>query len=332
MRRRKTPLTKSKEKMVKTPKKFIAINSLCGWLVALCFMPAVAGTAVGTVTQVNGPLLLKRADGVIKAIALNSFVEQGDTLVTERNTYAQLKFADDSEVTLRPDTQLKIEVLAYNAGAATNMDTIFSLAKGAVQIKTGAAARTTPENIKLVMPSLLNPISSVMLDRKAGTTFVAEYVAGSAASQLAGFDSRQLVARYPAMLLASANVGYRSDAPTLSLPKAWAAAQQLAQLPPPLSRSPPQPRPRPPSSTGSGLAPGLYVHVIDGMIQLSNSGGVQQFAAGQFGFTGSVVQPPMIVPTNPGIKFNPPPAFQSSTAPQSGSSSNKPKTVDCEVR
>lgn len=305
------------------PKNCIAISRLSGWLLALCMAPAMAGTAVGTVTQVNGPLLLKRADGVIKAIALNSFVEQGDTLVTERNTYAQLKFADDSEVTLRPDTQLKIEVLAYNTGAATNMDTVFSLAKGAVQIRTGAAARTTPENIKLVMPSLLNPITSVMLDRKAGTTFVAEYVAVSAASQLAGFDSRQLAARYPAVLLASANVGYRSDAPTLSLPKAWDAAQQLAQLAPP----------RPSSSTGSGLTPGLYVHVIDGMIQLSNRGGVQQFAAGQFGFTGSIVQPPVVVPTNPGIKFNPPPAFQSSTGPQSSSSSSsKPKTVDCEVR
>ena len=286
-------------------------------------MPAVAGMAVGTVTQVNGPLLLKRADGAIKAIALNSFVEQGDTLVTEKNTYAQLKFADDSEVTLRPDTQLKIEVLAYNAGAATNMDTVFSLASGAVQIRTGAAARTTPENIKLVMPSLLYPISSVMLDRKAGTTFVAEYVAGSAASQLAGFDSRHLVARYPAMLLASANVGYRSDAPTLSLPKAWDAAQQLAQLA----------SPRPPSSTGSGLPPGLYVHVIDGIINLSNRGGVQNISTGQFGFTGSIVLPPVVVPTNPGIRFNPPPAFQSSTGPQSsGSSSSKPKTVDCEVR
>lgn len=302
------------------PKNSIATSRLCGWLLALCMAPALAGTAVGTVTQVNGPLLLKRADGTIKAITLNSFVEQGDTLVTQKNTYAQLRFADDSEVTLKPDTQLKIEVLVYNAAAANNMDTVFSLAKGAVQIRTGAAARATPENIKLVMPSLLDPVSSVVLDRKAGTAFVAEYVAGSAESTLARFDSRQLAARYPAVLLASAESAYRSDAPRFSLPKNWDAPLVLAQLAPPTAPKSP------------ALAPGLYVQVIDGLIQLSNRGGVQQFAAGQFGYTASFIKPPVIVPNNPGIRFNPPPAFQSSTAVQSGSTSNKPKTVDCEVR
>ena len=82
---------------------------------------------------------------------------------------------------------------------------------------------------------------------------------------------------------------------------------------------------------GPGMAPGLYVQVIDGLIQLGNRGGVQQFAAGQFGFTGSVVKPPVIIPNNPGIQFNPPPAF--SPAPSGTSPSvSKPTSVDCEVR
>jgi hypothetical protein len=68
------------------------------------------------------------------------------------------------------------------------------------------------------------------------------------------------------------------------------------------------------------------------MIQLSNRGGVQQFAAGQFGYTASFIKPPVVLPNNPGIQFTPPPAFQSSTAPQGNSSSSKSKTVDCEVR
>lgn len=300
------------------PKKCIATSSLCAWLVALCVSPAMAGTAVGTVTHVNGPLLLKRADGTIKAIALNSFVEQGDTLVAEKNTYAKLKFADDSEVTLKPDTQLKIDVLVFSDGAAKNMDTVLSLSKGAVQIKTGATAGATPESIRLVMPSLLDPVASVTLDRKAGTTFVAQYVEASAENRLARYDSKQLAARYPALRLAAVEPAYRSDAPVFALPKNWDAPQLLAQVTAP--------------SSGPGLAPGLYVHVIDGLIQLTNSGGSQNFAAGQFGFTPSFKQPPVILPTNPGIQFTPPPAFSSSTGPSSSSSSSKPKTVDCEVR
>ena len=81
-----------------------------------------------------------------------------------------------------------------------------------------------------------------------------------------------------------------------------------------------------------GLAPGLYVHVIDGLINLSNKGGSQSFAAGQFGYTASFVQPPVVVPKNPGIQFTPPPSFSSSTIPASTTSVSKSSSVDCEVR
>jgi hypothetical protein len=80
-----------------------------------------------------------------------------------------------------------------------------------------------------------------------------------------------------------------------------------------------------------GLMPGLYVSVLDGIINLSNRGGSRSFSAGQFGYTASVVQPPLVIPTNPGITFNPPPAF--SPAPSGTSpSASKPTSVDCEVR
>jgi len=89
---------------------------------------------------------------------------------------------------------------------------------------------------------------------------------------------------------------------------------------------------------GNGLSPGLYVQVLDGMINLTNGGGSQNFTAGQFGFTPSFQQPPVILPTNPGMRFTPPPAFGVGGFGQTGGKqtgsgqSNNPKTVDCEVR
>ena len=67
---------------------------------------------------------------------------------------------------------------------------------------------------------------------------------------------------------------------------------------------------------GAKLAPGLYVQVLDGVINLSNKGGSQNFSAGQFGFTPNFNQPPVVLPNNPGIQFSPPPAF--SAPPQAG--------------
>jgi hypothetical protein len=75
------------------------------------------------------------------------------------------------------------------------------------------------------------------------------------------------------------------------------------------------------------------VQVLDGLIHLSNGGGSQSFAAGQFGYTASFVKPPIVLPANPGMQFTPPPSFSSSNV-QSGtsSSSGKSSSVDCEVR
>jgi hypothetical protein len=81
------------------------------------------------------------------------------------------------------------------------------------------------------------------------------------------------------------------------------------------------------------MPPGLYVQVIDGLINVINKGGAQNFAAGQFGYTPSPTQPPVIVPKNPGIQFTLPPGFVIAMPP-AGSTTTTPKsnTVDCEVR
>lgn len=90
--------------------------------------------------------------------------------------------------------------------------------------------------------------------------------------------------------------------------------------------------PVPPAPTGA-RAPGLYVQVLDGLIHVTNPAGSSNFSAGQFGFTPSFKQPPVIVPTNPGIQFTPPPAFNVATGPStSGGTAPKPAAVDCEVR
>ena len=86
-------------------------------------------------------------------------------------------------------------------------------------------------------------------------------------------------------------------------------------------------------ANNGGLNPGLYVQVLDGMINVSNGGGAQNFAAGQFGFTPGFTQPPVILPSNPGLQFTPPPSFSSTTGgTQNGNGGGKPGDVDCIVR
>lgn len=169
--------------------KHFATNTLCLLIVSLCAGTAFAGVAVGTVTLVSGPLLAKKENGALKALGVNSFVELGDVLVSEKDTYARIKFADDSEITLKPNTQLKIETFSFNDSVPGNLGAVFSVSKGAVHVKTGMADQRGNSNMKLVMPSLVDSVAAITVKREPGTTFVAEYVPVlSPKSQLALVD------------------------------------------------------------------------------------------------------------------------------------------------
>lgn len=88
----------------------------------------------------------------------------------------------------------------------------------------------------------------------------------------------------------------------------------------------------PPATLGANRAPGLYVQVLDGMIQVATPGGSLEFAAGQFGFVSSLDTPPSVIPATPGMQFTPPPAFSSSATGTTLTSGVKSNTVDCVVR
>lgn len=286
---------------------------LLNWA-ALAWSAQVAGTVV----NLSGPLLAQKGDGSVKILSQKSEVEEGDTLISEKGTYARIKFVDNSEVTLRPNTQFKIQNFAYDENRPDRDNAIFSLIKGGLRSITGLLGKRNKERYGLNTPTATIGIR--------GTTFIARYVAPDEVQETEG------QAAYRAASVAWLSADERAafglpatyhDAGTgmavRPLPVKQADSidgMQLAQINP---------------GTGGSLAPGLYVHVIDGLIQLSNRGGVQQFAAGQFGFTGSVVQPPVIVPNNPGIQFNPPPAFNASSSGKSSGNSDK-GNVNCEVR
>lgn len=120
----------------------------------LCAAAAAAGEPVGKVTHLSGPLFAKRADAVTKALSQNSTVEQGDILVSEKRTYARIKFNDNSEMTLRPNTQVKIEKFAYNETSPKDDSAVFDLVKGGLRAVTGQVGkRGDPDSYKMKTPT-----------------------------------------------------------------------------------------------------------------------------------------------------------------------------------
>lgn len=303
-------------------KKCTAIKTL--WVLMLLWMAGASWAAqvAGTVVQLSGPLLAKKADGAVRILSMKSEVESGDTLVTEKNTYAMVKFIDNSEITLKPSTTFKVENFSYDAGKPESDSASFNLVKGGLRSVTGLLGKRNKEKFAMKTPSATIGIR--------GTTFIAEWVEPSPQAVAAARQARM------EWLLASTAGGQAMPVqplPPVTPPSGTPLpASPVIPLQSPANPVAPAGAPVLPGLPGP-QQPGLYVQVLDGLVALSNPAGIQIFQAGQFGFTPSFQTPPVILPQNPGLQFSPPPVFNSST-PQSGTGSGpaKSNTVDCEVR
>ena len=274
---------------------------------ALLFIASAANAAsIGTVTDLDGTLLVTRANGSVKVLALDSAIEQGDILSSRSKTYAKFTLTDDSTVTLGPDTDLKVQRFVYGKHVRDNDGAEFALARGSVGITAGDLGKRDGDTSTLATPTGNLNIR--------GASVVVEYVASdrnavaSRAPMPSDPQSSNMVAvRYTP----AADAGFMQ---TVS----HSNTLRLAQL---------STAPKPP-----GLPAGLYVHVIDGAISLSNGGGALNFSAGQFGYTANVTQHPVVVPANPGLKFTPPPTFSAPSGSPGATTAPKSNSVDCVVR
>lgn len=285
-------------------KKCTAIKSLL-LLAALCAATVVqAAPAVGTVTHLSGPLLAKKTNGSVRVLGMKSVVEAGDTLSTQGRAYAQIKFSDDSVLILQPDTVLTIDKFSYEAGKPSADSIAFTLVQGGVRSNTGLIGKRSKDSVQMVTPA-----ANI---RMQAANVVVQYIKPKEEAVAA---ARQAYLLASTAALDASFMTTRSDAPGASAIRPL----MLAQLTPPVLPT-------------SARAPGLYVQVLDGLIHVTNPSGTSNFSAGQFGYTPNFRQPPVLLPVNPGILFTPPPAFNQSTGPSSGTGPAKSNTVDCEVR
>jgi FecR protein len=288
------------------PRRCTAIKA--GLSLALLLIAAAANAEpIGTVTRLEGIVVASRADGSVKVLGVDSAIEVGDILSSRTQTYVAVTLADNSTVTLGPDTDLKIERFVFHKHVPDGDGAVLALANGSVRVTPGVlGTRSSEETFALATPTSTLDIR--------GASLIVQYVAFDRAS----LARRETSPRHsgssnwvPVRYSPGADSGLVravSDSPT----------QRLAQITPPGNRPP------------GGLAQGLYVQVIDGLINVTNKGGAQSFAAGQFGYVSNLTVPPVVVPTNPGLKFTPPPMFANPSSVPSATSGSS--AVDCVVR
>jgi len=113
----------------------------CLAFVALGFVSAVAVANTGTVTQLSGTLSVLKADGSVRILSQKSEVVGGDTINTQKDSYAQIKFSDGGTITLKPNSSVKIQQFRFKQEEPEKDSFVFGLVKGGLRAVTGLVGK-----------------------------------------------------------------------------------------------------------------------------------------------------------------------------------------------
>ena len=107
----------------------------------LAFLIAGGVLANGTITQLAGTLSVKRGDGSVRILSMKSEVIPGDTLETQKDSYAQIKFQDGGTITLKPNTQFTVAAYTFNEAKPQEDNAVFRLVKGGLSAVSGLISK-----------------------------------------------------------------------------------------------------------------------------------------------------------------------------------------------
>ena len=275
-------------------------------LALFAVLPLTAANANGTLQQLSGTVTVQKPDGSQRVLARQSEVGPGDTLNTERDSYAQIKFTDGAVMTLKPNTRIKIDNFVFDEKQPERDASAMSLLKGGLRIITGLVGkRGNQDALRLGTATATIGIR--------GTTFTVDDCISSNCMKRAATRVGSLGGNEYARL----DKGTSFDFPEASADPekfgAWVnldrvltnnARNPFALVGEKLAQAPVVCRPE----DGDCLAPAVYVGVSDGEILVSNGGGQSSFRAGQFGQIANFNSRPATLPGDPGLPIYTPPA------------------------
>jgi len=114
---------------------------------------AWARAEVGRVQFVHGDVQITDAGGARRAMLQREAVYEGDTLISAKSGYAQLRMVDEAVIALRPDTVLRIDTYYYRPDQLDGSERgFFFLLKGGFRAITGVIGRNNKLNYLVTTP------------------------------------------------------------------------------------------------------------------------------------------------------------------------------------
>lgn len=120
-------------------------------LLLLCIgtIPAFAQSTV-LITNISGVVSAQTPGGGARVLTGNAEVQAGDTITTQNESFARVRFPDGTEAALRPNSTLRIDSIRYDQDAPQGDSLVMSLFKGGLRAVTGfIGKRGNPDAHKL---------------------------------------------------------------------------------------------------------------------------------------------------------------------------------------
>ena len=118
----------------------IYLNGLVAALLGVS-ASAVWAAGAGQIQHLSGTLSVQRPDGSVRILSQKSEVNPGEILTTQKDSYAQINMTDGSSMTLRPNTQVKIENYQFSQDKPQDDSAFFRLVKGGLRTVTGLVGK-----------------------------------------------------------------------------------------------------------------------------------------------------------------------------------------------
>jgi len=181
------------------------VNPRRAFVSAACALalPLAALAQDGRVAQLSGTLSVKRPDGTVRILSRQSEIREGDTLSTERDSYAQVRFADGGTVTLKPLTAVRLDQFRLAKDHPEKEAFAVRLLKGGLRAVTGGIGKRKPENVEMTTETATVGVR--------GTTFSLDDCVNERGGECAGLAPAVYVG------VADGEVVVRNDAGELAL-------------------------------------------------------------------------------------------------------------------
>ena len=124
-------------------------------LLLACLMLASQGARAGIaghVMFVNGNVQISNTADQTRILQKGDVVSESDTVITAKNSTAQIKMRDGGYIVIRPDSRLKFDSFIFSGEEDGSERSFFSLLKGGIRAITGLIGHRNKKSYRITTP------------------------------------------------------------------------------------------------------------------------------------------------------------------------------------